>query len=462
MAGARAPATGTASGTEPATSRCRGRRTGGRSRRRAPAPAWRGRASRSHSGAWVPVPASRRLDGESGRRVRAAAPAPGGRCPQGRRTWGPPASAATKPSTSPDRLELVGHRVVPRLRRAARRGLVLDAGGAADEDQPPDQVGPGEGGVEGEAGAERVAEQVERARRPPAGGQQGAAVREVGADVRRPAVAGQVDAQRAGGRRPSSSPKRPPEPPGLGEAVGEDERGAVADRLGVQTGGHTPVSVPSGDVQATFAATLVDEWVRAGSDRRGGLSGLAVDAAGAGPGGPRRAAASTSGSTSGAPGSSPSALGLGDGSPGRGLHDQRHGRGRAAPGGGRGPPRPGPADRLHGRPAARAPPRRRAADDRAGRPLRPGGALGRPTPGVADDATRARWRSLAARAVAEAVDGPLGPGPVHLNLAFRRAPGRATGTAAAGDAAGGPVHRRHGGPATAPAPDVAGWAGRAA
>jgi 2-succinyl-5-enolpyruvyl-6-hydroxy-3-cyclohexene-1-carboxylate synthase len=40
-------------------------------------------------------------------------------------------------------------------------------------------------------------------------------------------------------------------------------------------------------------------------------------------------------------------------------------------------------------------------------------------PGVAEAAAAGTWRSLAARAVAEAVAGPGGPGPVHLNLAFR-------------------------------------------
>jgi 2-succinyl-5-enolpyruvyl-6-hydroxy-3-cyclohexene-1-carboxylate synthase len=40
-------------------------------------------------------------------------------------------------------------------------------------------------------------------------------------------------------------------------------------------------------------------------------------------------------------------------------------------------------------------------------------------PGVPDPATAHTWRSLAARAVAEATTGTAGPGPVHLDLAFR-------------------------------------------
>jgi 2-succinyl-5-enolpyruvyl-6-hydroxy-3-cyclohexene-1-carboxylate synthase len=40
-------------------------------------------------------------------------------------------------------------------------------------------------------------------------------------------------------------------------------------------------------------------------------------------------------------------------------------------------------------------------------------------PGVANDGQAATWRPLAARTYAEALDGSGGPGPVHLNLAFR-------------------------------------------
>src|SRR5687768_11289561 len=60
-------------------------------------------------------------------------------------------------------------------------------------------------------------------------------------------------------------------------------------------------------------------------------------------------------------------------------------------------------------------------------------------PGVADDGLRGSWRSLAARALAEA-NGPQ-PGPVHLNLAFREPLVGEPAELPAPRAGGGPWHR---------------------
>jgi 2-succinyl-5-enolpyruvyl-6-hydroxy-3-cyclohexene-1-carboxylate synthase len=61
-------------------------------------------------------------------------------------------------------------------------------------------------------------------------------------------------------------------------------------------------------------------------------------------------------------------------------------------------------------------------------------------PGVPDDAARDSWRSLGARLVAEAVDGPAGPGPVHLNLALREPLVAEPGTLPDGRPGGAPWH----------------------
>ncbi|MGH9128972.1 MAG: 2-succinyl-5-enolpyruvyl-6-hydroxy-3-cyclohexene-1-carboxylic-acid synthase [Acidimicrobiales bacterium] len=84
-------------------------------------------------------------------------------------------------------------------------------------------------------------------------------------------------------------------------------------------------------------------------------------------------------------------------------------------------------------------------------------------PGVADEATCGTWRSLAARMVAEATGGPGGPGPVHANLAFREPLVGQVGPLPPGRPGGRPWHRVQG-PEEAPPPGwlagaAAGWPG---
>ena len=61
-------------------------------------------------------------------------------------------------------------------------------------------------------------------------------------------------------------------------------------------------------------------------------------------------------------------------------------------------------------------------------------------PGVPDDAGRGTWRSLASRAVAEARGASGAPGPVHLNLAFREPLAGEPGEMPPARAEGGPWH----------------------
>ncbi len=70
-------------------------------------------------------------------------------------------------------------------------------------------------------------------------------------------------------------------------------------------------------------------------------------------------------------------------------------------------------------------------------------------PGVPTRETEWSWRSLGARAAAEAASGPMGPGPIHLNLAFREPLVGDPGPLPEGRPGDTPVHRvvAHGGTA---------------
>lgn len=84
-------------------------------------------------------------------------------------------------------------------------------------------------------------------------------------------------------------------------------------------------------------------------------------------------------------------------------------------------------------------------------------------PGVPEAGLAGTWRSLAARALAEAVAGPGGPGPVHVNLAFRDPLGGRPGPLPEGRPGGRPWHRvatTVPPPAPAVVAEVAGWRGR--
>jgi 2-succinyl-5-enolpyruvyl-6-hydroxy-3-cyclohexene-1-carboxylate synthase len=71
-------------------------------------------------------------------------------------------------------------------------------------------------------------------------------------------------------------------------------------------------------------------------------------------------------------------------------------------------------------------------------------------PGPADAAAATAWRSLAARSVIEAVGNPAGPGPVHLNLPFREPLLGRAGRVPPGRGDGGPWHRAEGAPVLPP------------
>ena len=75
--------------------------------------------------------------------------------------------------------------------------------------------------------------------------------------------------------------------------------------------------------------------------------------------------------------------------------------------------------------------------------------------GAPDERSKSSWRSLAARAVIEAAGHPSGPGPVHLNVAFREPLMGEVEGAPAGRRGGAPWHRPEAAPGFPPAELVA-------
>ncbi len=297
----------------------------------------------------------------------------------------------------------------------SRRGI-FDASGPADDHEGTHDVGMGERDVEGEARPHRVAE---IRRRSTGFSEEVGAAPQVRVDRRRLAVAGRVDADDfviGGERRRELTPTVAV----LREAVDEDDaRGPSRRSRGATRPPHLHEDGLMADApvttQATFAATLVDEWIRAG-----------VQHAFVAPGSR----------------STPMALALADRSElaVHVFHDERA-AGFAALGAGAASGVPAVVLTTSGTAATHLHAAVVEADlgevpllvCTADRPpeLRDVGApqaidqthlYGRAVrwfidAGVADEATSHTWRSIAARAVA--LTGGARPGPVHMNLPFR-------------------------------------------
>ena len=173
-----------------------------------------------------------------------------------------------------------------------------------------------------------------------------------------------------------------------------------------------------GDVQAAYAATLVDEWARTGIEHAvvcPGSRSTPLAVALAAHGGMAVHVRLDERSA----GFMALGIGHGHGPAGRRPHHQWHGRGRAAPGRGRSRPGRHPPAGLHGRSPAGAAPGRGAPDDRPGPlvrlvgpvVLRSGGGRRGHLGHLAVAGRPGRWPRRC--------PAPEAPGPVHLNLPFR-------------------------------------------
>ena len=193
----------------------RRRRTWRRARRRRGAPASSAPGRRSHSGSWVPVPARRRLDASPATVLRRRSSSPGS-VSVANIGW---ATQRSRNASTPSRSIAAASCVVARPPGGPLAGVV-DAGRGADQHEALDEVRAGDGEVQAQAAAHRVAD----VRRPAAGRDRAARRRRrrsarTAAEPPWPGASTATTSWRLG----QLVGDRVPRPAGLGEPVDEHE-----------------------------------------------------------------------------------------------------------------------------------------------------------------------------------------------------------------------------------------------
>ena len=405
--------------------------------------------SRSHSGSWVPVPASRRLEARpAGVLPRRVGSRRAGRA--GRRTSGAASHRRGTPSTS-SAASSSSASASSRSRRCGpgrRRPRCPAVPPTSTRRRTP--VGLAERRVQGHPGAQGVAEQVDRRAVDTSDGHLGSRsprARQVDPHAAEPPWPGRSTRTSAVRGGQQARPNRPQSRAGLGEAVepapaARRPAGPCRERSARCRRAARSVSVASRTRGERPGHLRRHPGRRVGPrrcHRRRGVPGLALDAAGPGAGRPARARG-------------PRAAGRAR----RGLLRARPGAGdRAArrwccttSGTAAAELHPAVVEAHHaGVPLVVCTADRPPELHHVGAPqtidqarLFGGRCAGPAPPGCPTGRGGRTWRSLAARGVAEAAAGPLGPGPVHLNLAFREPLVAEPGPLPAGRPGGRPWH----------------------